>query len=511
MQIVGSVVYGKHGAIMIRQKTGNEIELGDLLVVDQQQGNYSILQVYDLQYGSQIPEKNLEMISGMKLEGFRAELDFMEPALRNYVLAMVKSVANIKDKKAYIPKTLPQFMTNVRGIQKSDLDFLETPKHPIYLGDVRSGSKMLDVEVKLDGIDVFTHHILIPATTGRGKSNLLKVMLWSIIDKDYCGILVLDPHDEYFGRHTKGLKDHPLAKENIVYYSPRPIAGSPTLVFDFKSIKPWHFNGVVEFSDAQNQALNVAFHTYKNDWLCAIVRGEDLEKVNPGTLSVLQRKLDAILGLYLDDQGVVQCRSKIFSDALGSRTVKDILNSLESGKKVIIDTSSFTDETELLIGSIILNEAFSNYRRYKLEGELDQKPVISIIVEEAPRVLSQEVLKSSGNNIFSTIAREGRKFKVGLTAITQLTSIIPKTVLANMNTKIILGNELSSERNAIIESASQDLSSDDQNIASLDKGEAIISSNFTRFAIPIQIPLFEDYIKKNQDSSKPKEKTGIVM
>src|SRR4030067_1361960 len=129
MQVVGSVLYGKHGAIMIRQKAGNEIELGDLLVVDQEQGNYSILQVYDLQYGSQIPEKNLEMISGMKLEGFRAELDFMEPALRNYVLALVKSVAYIKDKQAHIPKTLPQFMTNVRAIQKSDLAFLETRKH----------------------------------------------------------------------------------------------------------------------------------------------------------------------------------------------------------------------------------------------------------------------------------------------------------------------------------------------------------------------------------------------
>jgi DNA helicase HerA-like ATPase len=496
---------------MIRQKTGTEIELGDLLVIDQDEGNYSILQVYDLQYGSQIPEKNLEMISGMKLEGFRAELDFMEPALRNYVLAMVKSVAYIKNKKAHIPKTLPQFMTNARNIQESDLDFLEAPKHPVYLGEVRSGSKVLDVEVKLEGIEVFKHHILIPATTGRGKSNLLKVMLWSIIEQDYCGILILDPHDEYFGRHSKGLKDHPLANENLVYYSPRPIPGSPTLVFDFKSIKPWHFKGVVEFTPAQHEAMSVAFNAFKNDWLCAIVRGEPLDNVKQGTISVLQRKIDTILGLYIDDGGAVQCRSKVFSDALGSRTVKDILNFLESGKKVIVDTSSFTDETELLIGSIILHEAFNNYRRYKLEGELDQKPVISIIVEEAPRVLSQEVLKSSGNNIFSIIAREGRKFKVGLTAITQLTSIIPKTVLANMNTKIILGNELSSERNAIIESASQDLSSDDQNIASLDIGEAIISSNFTRFAIPIHIPLFEDYIKKNQDSSKPKEKTGIVM
>jgi DNA helicase HerA-like ATPase len=211
MQIVGSIIYGKHGAILVRQKAETEIELGDLLVVDQKDASYSILQVYDLQYGSQIPEKNLEMISGMKLEGFRAELDFMEPALRNYVLAKVKSIAYIKDKKAHIPKTLPQFMTNVRAIQKSDLVFLETPKHPIYMGEVRSGSKVLDVAVRLEGINVFTHHILIPATTGRGKSNLLKVMLWSVVEEDYCGMLVLDPHDEYFGRHGQGLKDHPLA------------------------------------------------------------------------------------------------------------------------------------------------------------------------------------------------------------------------------------------------------------------------------------------------------------
>ena len=511
MEIVGSVVYGKHGAILIRQKAEAEIELGDLLVVDQKDGNYSILQVYDLQYGSQIPEKNLEMISGMKLEGFRAELDFMEPALRNYVLAVVKSVAYIKDKKPYIPKTLPQFMTNVRAIQESDLDFLEAPRHPIYLGNVRSGSKILGVEVKLDGVDVFTHHILIPATTGRGKSNLLKVLLWNVVDQNYCGILVLDPHDEYYGRHTKGLKDHGSAKQEVVYYSPRPLPGAVTLYIDFKSIKPWHFRGIVEFTQAQHEAMSVAYNKYPVDWLCAIVRGEEFPNVGKGTIAVLQRKMDTVLGLYQDKDGAIQCRSRVFSDSLGSRIVQDILNHLEAGKKVIIDTSSFTDEAELLVGSIILHEVFNNYRRYKLEGTLDEKPVISIVVEEAPRVLSQEVLKSSGNNIFSTIAREGRKFKVGLIAVTQLTSIIPKTVLANMNTKIILGNELASERNAIIESASQDLSSDDQNIASLDKGEAIISSNFTRFAIPIQIPLFEKYIEKNPGKPKPVEKTGIVM
>ena len=63
-----------------------------------------------------------------------------------------------------------------------------------------------------------------------------------------------------------------------------------------------------------------------------------------------------------------------------------------------------------------------------------------------------------------------------------------------MNTKIILHNELTIERGFIIRSASQDLSSDDRNIASLDKDEAIVGSNFTILPVPIKISLFEDIV-----------------
>jgi len=80
-----------------------------------------------------------------------------------------------------------------------------------------------------------------------------------------------------------------------------------------------------------------------------------------------------------------------------------------------------------------------------------------------------------------------------------------------MNTKIILGKRTFKRKISLIDSASQILSTDDQNIASLDKGEAIISSNFTKFAIPIQVPLFEDYIEKNATATKPKEQTRVVL
>jgi hypothetical protein len=87
-------------------------------------------------------------------------------------------------------------------------------------------------------------------------------------------------------------------------------------------------------------------------------------------------------------------------------------------------------------------------------------------------------------------------------------SVIPIEVLANMNTKIIMGNEMASERNAIIQSAAQDLSQDSRNIASLDIGEAIVSSVFTRFAVPIKVPLFEEVVKLSKSQKQELEYKG---
>ena len=218
-----------------------------------------------------------------------------------------------------------------------------------------------------------------------------------------------------------------------------------------------------------------------------------------GTMAVVKRRLLYILDLdFVNNQ--LFCNG-VFDLKAGENTIADIGNELEDSKIVIIDTSSFSGSEEILIGSLISNEIFNRYKGYKTRGKLNDKPVISVVLEEAPRVLGKEVLEK-GPNIFSTIAREGRKFKIGLTAITQLPSLIPREILANINTKIILGIEMAPERQAIIESASQDLSEDQRNIASLDKGEAIVSSNFAKFAIPVKIPLFDDVVKEELGKQK---------
>jgi DNA helicase HerA-like ATPase len=532
----GQIIGGGLKDIIIREKNGENLELGELLIVENTpkseiERNYTILQLKDIEYKSQAHQSTHELLSGMKLEGYDTDLEFMEPELTNYVLGRAKSLLYVQEngnngEKEYItksPKRLPNFFSPIKSVEESDLKFLE-PKNlenSIYLGDIRSGSTVKNgIKVYIDLIKSLTHHILIPATTGRGKSNLVKVMLWSILDSEGAGILVLDPHDEYYGDNIRmGLRNHPKKDEKLSYYSPdHNNDDALSLSINVKKIRPYHFSGIGGFSSAQSEAMRMFYNKYRENWITAIAKGKDARVlkemgVNEATADVLKRKIETKLGISsIEDSTELEGKRCIFKSNLfiggdsGLSTIQDIVESLENEKIVIIDSSKLSDFEELFVGSIISSNIFNKYKRYNSE-DLKNKPVISIVIEEAPRVLGQDALETQGgNNIYGTIAREGRKFKIGLIAITQLASVIPRPILANMNTKIILGNEMSRERSAIIDSASQDLSDDDRIIASLDKGEAIVSSVFTRFAIPIYTPEFEGYVEKYLEKM-PQNKT----
>jgi len=484
MDIVSQIVGGQHADILLRQKSDATLELGELLVAEEgASGDKIILQVFDLVYGSQMQEEALQWASGLQLENVSSE-PFLEAELRNYVLAKVKAVAHVKNGVAKTPKSLPRFFAGLRRIQDDDLAFLENPKMPLFAGNIRSGSKCLQKQVMLDGAQVLPTHVLIAAGTGKGKSNLAYCLLYRLLDQDYAGILVLDPHNEYYGK----LCYHPKAVQNLVAYSPNPARGALSMAINYESVKPWHFSGIVPFTDAQNDATWMYFKEYGNRWLYEVLSEQrsgktqdwiDNRRLHEGTLAVLQRRLE----LALD--------KSIFKAEGGTTTVKDISDALDAGRKVVVDTSRLASNTELLIGSILAHEAFDRSRR-------NPGRIKSILIEEAPRVL-----REGDSNVFSSIAREGRKFGVGLIAITQLASLIPREVLANMNTKIILGNEMRAEREALIASAAQDLTDDSKAIAGLDKGEAVISSVYTKFAIPVQFPKFETMTGQSATASAP--------
>ena len=488
----GRVISGSFDSVIVRQKSGVNLEIGQLLTADTSDGKV-LMQVFDLAYGSQLSQQNLEMISGMKLES-NNDLELMDAEMRNYTLAFLRPLLIMGSDGARVCKRLPEFFSSVSLLEAADADFLERPENPLLIGNLRSGSKQIDTEVFLDGRSVFPHHVLITAQTGRGKSNLMSGLMFSALQHDYAGFLVLDPHDEYYGRNGPGLRLSGKAS----YYTPNnPPAGARTLTINLSRIKPSNFNGVTFWSDPQREALHAYYRKYDRDWIKAILLEEDSvlkESFHESTIAVVRRRLLQLLNLEVSNGEILG--KGIFDVQAGMSTVSDIADDVESAKCVIVDTSTLSSQVEILVGSIMASELFSRYQRYKSTGELEGKPVASIVLEEALRVIGTDVLEQ-GPNIFSRIAREGRKFRLGLTAITQLPSLIPRQVLANIGTKIIMGIEMAPERRAIMDSSPQDLSHDDRAIASLDVGEAIVTSTFSKFAVPVRIPLFQDIAAKN--------------
>ncbi|MFW9823894.1 MAG: ATP-binding protein [Candidatus Thorarchaeota archaeon] len=509
---IGSFVTGSLVKLILRQKSDQEFELGQLFIAGKDKYEYSIFQIKDLFYGSQIPEAALELMAGYGLERERADLKIYEPELRNYVLALARPLIFVKDNKLFLPKKLPSFFSDTFDIDDKHLEFFKEDKieNPLNLGKIRSGSKILKTEVKLEAKEVIKHHILIPATTGRGKSNLVKIILYNLMDNDNCGKLVFDPHNEYYGSVTqKGLKEHPEGSKYIDFYTIRSIPGKLDLGFNVNLVEPRHIMGALDLSQPQVEALIGFYRLHRKKWIQAIFSNDETTYIrphglNPNTLDVIRRRLSILLSFGFDENNNI-IENGIYTLNGYESTVSNIMNSLIEGKTVIVDTSLFEGSREIFVATIIVENIFEHYKRLKFQDKLEEKPVITIILEEAPRVIGKKVLEVR-DNVFGKIAREGRKFNIGLIGITQLPSLIDREILANMNTKIILGNEMGPERRTLIESSAQDLSDDSQTIASLDIGEAIVTSNFTKFAIPIRIPLFEDLLEEITPKSNSNKK-----
>ncbi len=507
-EAVGQIVEGGNEGLVLREKRGVDLELGDLLAIDSAAKKY-LTMVSSLEYGTNIDIERLYTSAGTSLEKQKPNIVYLDSDLNIFRKVMTKILLEVKEEdgklKSRSPRSIPMFMSKARLVDETDFSFLETPEDKITLGKIRSGSKRLRCEYSMNGSNMLSHHVLISAQTGRGKSNLVKVMLWEAMKHERFGMLVMDVHNEYYGRGNQtGLKDHPSSRDRLIYYSKDPLPGQKALKINLKSIDPQDVGGVLNLSEAQTDAVYTYRNKYGREWIKSIM-SIDEEKSSEFTLMVIRRKFENLFTLAEQADGSYASGGDIFSlETVGELTVREMAEALEAGKVVLIDGSSISDDTGLVIMSAVLREVFRNYEDYKTRGELEGMPQIGIVLEEAPRVLAE----GTTSTIFSRIAREGRKFKIGLVAITQLVSVIPTDILANIGTKIIMGNEMAFERKRLMESAAQDLSAYDQIIAGLDKGEALVSSIFSQFPVPIYTPLFEKVVQDELGApgARPREK-----
>ena len=389
------------------------------------------------------------------------------------------------------PRTIPTKFSPVARAEKAEFGFLKQAMGDIEIGSLRNGSRIVeDIPVALHS-NAMDHHMGVFATTGMGKSNFMKVFAASCMKmaakgESKFGLLIVDPHGEYLkGKGlVKGLVHLKKYADGLVCYSTdRTNSSDPgveALSIGMSEVTPSDIALLYDWTPAQRDALEAVSRTFDQDWLEGIQEPEGIgklisENIGENTVGVLTRRIKNILNKnkYID---------KIRS------SLPNILANLQAGKVVLVDIPRMSDRSELFLLSVLSRYILD---AYKEDTQKERKNCL-ITIEEAQRVMGS----GSNTSRFETIAREGRKFGVGLCAITQQPKLIDKQLLSQFNTLVVMGLGDRNDRSQLEESAKQDLSSLDIEIQTLEPGEAVISTLNIPFPVPARIHRYEDYLRR---------------
>jgi DNA helicase HerA-like ATPase len=436
----------------------------------------------------------------------------------------------------------------------------------VYVGDLQVGEATLDVPVMIPA-QFLPMHVGIFGATGSGKSNLMMVLIKSLIDtnlaihqgvksdKRIVSAFCIDPHDEFaMGVDTYGIQTivesmNQATRKAVLgdfYYLTTHLKATPREIRRYAKeirilwtdIRPRDLYSIMEFTPQMTAFIESVFASKREEWVETILEmDEDPAGTPQGTLKAVQRRLRFLQ------------RSPIFVKE-GTSVLDDIFVAMETGRILVVNTSLMSDMEQFLLTTVVTRTLSDMRRAIKSSGNLgdfDRQartrlpttffnrvrnqarafysigtpsdtsevkdprnlPVIQVTVEEAPSILNPELMK--GQSVFKDISRQGRKFNIGLLVVSQQVSVLDNVILSQMNTQINLrlGNE--KEIRACIENASVNISGFETEFRVMARGEAILTASYRELPLPISIPLFDtvfdrDKAKYKKKSSKKEEK-----
>ncbi len=478
---------------------GTDLFLGELLAAeDAERARRFLFRVIDVTYGSDSSDPGwVERTAGAFMSGDVADAPYElhDPEQRLYKIARCAPLGYIDAAGEFRkPKSLPAQFARVTAPTADDFAFLREQMGDVRIGNLRSGEDTIDLEVGIKG-ETLTSHVGVFATTGMGKSNLMKVMAGQILaaqGKYAC--LLFDPHGEYLeggGGTRRGLRDHPWAADRLKVYATRASgAGATALRLSLAELTLGDLQTAYEWSHAQEDAIWRLVRFFGDEWLVRAGEEQDAQSlaedlgVATSTVQVIQRRAQRILAM--------PCISRDLSQpSLSERIVDELMD----GYSVLVDTSGLSSMEEILVASVITRRVLETYAGFYLDDRerFANLPPTLVALEEAQRVLSK--VKRSDENVFPRVAREGRKFKVGLCAVSQQPKLIDDELLSQFNTFFVLGLADEKDRNILRGSSKQDISDLGPEIQTLMPGEAIVTNLEAPFALPAQVFLYEDYLK----------------
>ncbi|HET9070951.1 MAG TPA: ATP-binding protein [Acidimicrobiales bacterium] len=505
-RVVRGRLYGKNVLEgVFRAAPDEDLFLGELLVaVDEATDRRYLFRVVDVTYGTEHREPGwAERVAGTLLaDDTRADSGahtLHEQERRTYRIAECRCLgylappAGAGGRRSVFrkPKSLPTQFSAVVAPEPEDFAFLAERMGDLPVGRLRSGETVVDLTVGIPGSSLATH-VGVFATTGMGKSNLMQVLAAGVMRANgRYGLLVIDPHGEY----RSALARHPWASEALRVYANRALPNASALQIGLGELSVDDLRTAYEWSRPQEEALYELERHYGTDglgWITEFAGLEDLAgfrdvelsaRVALSTLQVVHRRARRIAGL--------RCVATDPGLSVGRRILDDLL----AGKVVLVDVSGLGSTEEVLVASFLTRRVLDEWQGAYLEDpdRHERMPVVAVALEEAQRVLSGG--KDRESNVFPRLAREGRKFGVGLCAVTQQPRLLDDELLSQFNTFFILGLADEKDRTILRSSSKQDISAQGAEIQTLMPGECLIANLHAPFAVPALVDLYADVVR----------------
>ncbi len=379
----------------------------------------------------------------------------------------------------------PHFDTPVLTADARDLAMVYAPPD---VAIARLGSIQQDRSIPAYAVtdELLAKHFAVLGTTGSGKSCVVSLVLHAILEQHPNGhIVLIDPHNEYaaaFGERAEAIH---LSNLQLPYWL-------------------LNFEELVEVVIGQNQERAYPeIEILKNGVIEAkkmfLHEGERSDHITvdtpvPYRLGDMIKVFDDAMGKLERTEEVVsyfRLKSKIESlridrrfsfmfsrllvdDSMG-RILSRILRIPVDGKPVsIVDISGIPSEVVDVVVSVLARMIF-DFSVWSSHDRTRQAPVL-LVCEEAHRYIPRDEVMNFGpsKKAISRIAKEGRKYGVGLCLVSQRPAELSTSALSQCNTMIAL--RMSNIRdqefvaNALPESAGGLLSA----LPSLAQQEAII-------------------------------------
>ena len=327
-------------------------------------------------------------------------------------------------------------------------------------------------------VNRLTRHLAILAVTGGGKSNTVCVLAKRIVGSLNGTMVVFDIHGEY------ALARPPLAGDKLTSVK-QPVIKPFALSFpELRKLAR-----IPDNAHVQERILREAWKKLMEDWRKGNLAGKLSQK--KGFLELLKTYASAVGGKYKDSLLGLLNRLDDMEDYYGnvidSSAPPRLEDYIEPGKLNIIDLSNVDEYAADAVVSHYLRRLLEERKQWKATGGQKGYPVPVLAVVEEAHVLIPSKDDTLTKYWAARVAREGRKFGVGLILVSQRPKNVDQDVLSQTNNKIIL-RIVEPQDQRYVQAASEQLSEDLMTLLpSLNPGEAIILGGMTRIPAMVKI------------------------